>query len=57
MELNGTYVLLVYGDVNLLSEYINIIQKNREPLLNTSNKARSEANVGNITWIIISSAG
>jgi hypothetical protein len=52
LELNGTHILLAHGDdVNLLSENINTIQKNIEPLLNTSNEAGLEANVGKIAWI------
>jgi uncharacterized protein YbcV (DUF1398 family) len=44
LELNGTHQLLVYSDVNLLGENINIIKKNKETILDTSEKVGLEVN-------------
>jgi len=45
MELNGTHQLMIYADdVNILVENINVVNKNKEALLEDSKEVGLEVN-------------
>jgi hypothetical protein len=44
LELSGTYQFLIYADINLLGENINIKNENTEALLDASKEVGVEVN-------------
>jgi hypothetical protein len=54
LELNGTHQLLVYADVHLLCENINIIKKNAETLLDDSKEIGLEVNSEKTKYMFMS---
>jgi hypothetical protein len=55
LELNGTYQFLVYAnDSDLLGENTNIIKKNTEAVLDTSEEVDLEVNAENTKYIFMS---
>jgi hypothetical protein len=54
LKLNGTHQLLAYADdVNLLGNYIDIINKNIETLIYTSKKLGLEVNVEKSKYMLV----
>jgi hypothetical protein len=52
--MNGTHQFLGYADVNLLCDNINIIEKNREPLLDASKEVSLKANTEKMKYMFMS---
>jgi hypothetical protein len=54
LELNGTYSVLIYADINLLGNSIDTIKENTETLLEASSIVGLEINAENTKYVIMS---
>jgi hypothetical protein len=55
LKLNGTHHLMVYADdVNLMSDNIDIIKKNKETLIDASKEVGLEVNAEKTHYMLLS---